>query len=113
MEPPSPGHRGWAGANGSRIPHLGVVKTHVRTREGEDKIVHYKNAKVDLPILSTHQLARNGHRLEYDEDDGVIRNKSTGRTTGFMACAGVYMLPLLVKKDIALKQGFGRQGTSP
>ena len=71
-----------------------------------------ENGNVDLPILSTHELARNGRRLEYDEDDGVIRNKGTGKTNGFIAAGGVYLIALLVPKSITGSQpvGFGRPG---
>ena len=113
VTPPPPGHKGWAGAEGSRIPHKGFVTTEVKTREQQHRTINWKNGNVDLPILSTHELARNGNRLEYDEDDGVIRNKKTNETTGFMSSAGVYWLPLLVKKDLTRKQGFGRPGRSP
>ena len=65
-----------------------------------------------MPTLSTHELARHGHTLEYDEDDGVIRNKATGNTTGFIVAAGVYLVPLLVHKDTVgdSSLGFVRQG---
>ena len=71
-----------------------------------------ENAKVAMPILSTHELARHGAKLEYDEDEGVIRNKQTGRTTQFYQHAGVYFVPLLVKRSVTgnSEQGFGRQG---
>ena len=105
-------HRGWAGANGSRIPHTGFVTTPCRTKEGDSKIITWKNADVDLPILSTHELAKNGHCLEYDEDAGVIRNKTTGKTNGFISQGDVYWIALLVPKSIAgnKPQGFGRPG---
>ena len=92
------------------LPTKGFVSTEIQTREGDHTIINWKNADVDLPILSTHELAKNGHRLEYDELDGVIRNKATGKTTGFYAGHGVYWLPMLVKKHIAGTQDFGRQG---
>ena len=67
-----------------------------------------------MPILSTHELAKNGAKLEYDEHEGVIRNNSTGTTTRFYQEAGVYAVPLLVKRNIPGNsgQGFGRQGES-
>lgn len=60
----------------------------------------------------THQPTRNNHRCEYDEDDGVIRDKSTDETIIIYQAGGVYFAPLLVKRDIAVgfTQGFGRPG---
>ena len=81
--------------------------------EGEDRTIRWKNAKVAMPILSTHELARNGSKLEYDEDEGEIRNKETGATPKFYQAAGVYFVPLLVKKELLpddKPQGFGRPG---
>ena len=81
--------------------------------EGEDRTIRWKHAKVAMPILSTHELARSGSNLEYDEDEGEIRNKETGATTKFYQAAGVYVVPLLVKKDILpadKPQGLGRPG---
>ena len=67
-----------------------------------------------MPILSTHELARNNHKLEYDEDKGLIRNKTTGETTSFVQRAGVYFIQLFVPKQTTIaqidKSPFGRQG---
>ena len=71
-----------------------------------------EKCKVALPILSTHELARNGARLEYDEKEGFIRNKATNKTTRFIQHAGVYFLQMMVKRPIAgdPKGDFGRRG---
>ena len=70
------------------------------------------NASVAMPILSTHELAKNGHRLEYDEDYGYIVNKQTGEKTRFIQRDGVYFLPLLMPKSTGATEdvGFARQG---
>ena len=113
IAPPPKGHKGFTGAGGHRILHKGTVQTVVQTQEGKDRRISWKHADVEMPILSTHELARNGSRLEYDELDGVIRNKATGDETKFYQTGGVYFVPLLVSKDITVPftpEGFGRQG---
>ena len=71
-----------------------------------------ENADVEMPILSTHELARHKNKLEYDEHEGIIRNKETGETTKFVQRAGVYFVKLFFKKDIVADQAsdFGRPG---
>ena len=84
----------------------------MKTREGEDRIIVWENAKVAMPILSTHELARNGKQVLYDEDHGVIIDKKTGKTSKVIAAAGVYFIQLFVSKDLGvqLEPPFGRPG---
>ena len=103
VHPPPKDHQGFEVADGKRLRHEGYVYTDVRTVEGKSGTVRWKNGKVAMPILSTHEIARNKCRLEYDENDGVIRNKDTGDTTKFVQAAGVYFVQLLVPRDIAKK----------
>ena len=72
-----------------------------------------KNADVAMPILSTHELAKNHKRLEYDEDEGLIRDKLTGKTANLYQAGGVYLIPLIIKKELLpenMPQDFGRPG---
>ena len=65
-----------------------------------------------MPILSTHELARNGHRIVYDEHEGYIINKQTGEITNFVQANGVQFLQLLVPSATGAKDSrdFGRPG---
>ena len=71
-----------------------------------------ENACVAMPILSTHELARNGHKIVYDEDEGYIIHKQTGDVTKFIQHSGVYFLQLFVPKNTGAdnSKGFQRQG---
>ena len=51
-----------------------------------------------MSILSTHELARNGHTIVYDEDEGYIIHKEAGDTAKFFRHSGVYFLPPFVPK---------------
>ena len=72
----------------------------------------WKNANVEMPILSTHELARHKNKLEYDEHEGVIRHKETGEETQFIQRAGVYFVKLFFPKDSVgdTSSDFGRPG---
>ena len=98
--PPPRDHTGFTVADGSRIPHCGFVQTHVTTHDGENKTIRWNVANAALPIISTHELARNGTNLDYDEHDGPIINKETKHITNFDQTAGVYVVHLLVKHDL-------------
>ena len=65
-----------------------------------------------MPILSTHELARHGHRIVYDENEGYIINKTTGDVTKFIQQHGVYFLQLFVPKNTGAvpEKDFRRQG---
>ena len=69
-----------------------------------------------MPILSTHELARNKNTLEYDEDEGWIKSKVTGQKTHFIQREGVYFLQLMVPREVTQKDapntqpGFTRRG---
>ena len=65
-----------------------------------------------MPIISTHELGRNKHKLKYGEHDGLIRNLVTGEETKFIQRAGVYFIKLFFKKDEVGNPslGFARQG---
>ena len=52
-----------------------------------------------MPILSTHEIARNQRSLEYFEHDGVIKHLDTGDITKFIQAGGVYFVKLLVPKN--------------
>ena len=112
VQPPPPDHPGFQGADKSRIPHLGTLDTVVRTDEGIEGSIKWKNARVAMPILSTHELARRGNKAEYEEDHCYIINKKTGQRTKFFQRDGVYFLELLVHSDVAphSQVPFGRPG---
>ena len=81
----------------------GVVYTNVKTNEGETRTARWRNGKVALPILSTHEPARDGSTLEYDERGGVIRDKGARETTTFILTNCVYFVRLRVPEHAAAK----------
>ena len=108
------GARGFQTADGKTIPDKGSAITPMRTVEGLERCVHWKNADVALPILSTNLIAQNNAELRYREKDGTIHHLDTGDTTDFIAASGVYFLKIYLPKDITkgkckLPEGFVRQ----
>ena len=112
--PPPRGHSGFKAANGGRIPHRGFVDTVVKLQEGDIRTIRWSDTKVELPILSTQQLARNGSKLEYDETEGHVIDKQTGHRNRFIAAAGTYFIQLMVPKNLFPEdlnaEDFGRPG---
>ena len=100
VSPPPAGHKGFKGADGSSIPHKGFITTRVKTNGGANASITWKNAAVEMPILSTHELARQKTRLEYEEEDGWIVHKPTDMRTRFIQRQGVYFVKLFFQKAI-------------
>ena len=86
------------------------------------KKILWKNAEVDLPILSTHEIARHKKSLTYFEDGGYIEDLITNKRINFIQAGGVYLLQLKIPKRLAHDEkcppsctvdhgkDFGRQG---
>ena len=53
-----------------------------------------------MPIISTHEIAKNNNELRYREHDGDIVDLQTGRITKFIAAAGVYFVKICLPKKI-------------
>ena len=97
---PPPGHKGFKAANGEIIPHGGFVSTDVRFKEGNGRTLEWNNAKVEMPILSTKKLNKDGGRTVYDEDEGWILNKLTGDSNHFIGALWCVLLQALPAKAI-------------
>ena len=70
--------------------------------------------RLNSPGLSTHEPAKNGSTLAYDETEGHAINKETGHRNRFIAAAGTYFMQLVLPKnvfaaDLNIKD-FGRPG---
>ena len=72
----------------------------MKCEEGNRRHLQWNNAKVELPILSTKKLNKDGGKTMYDEDEGWIINKTTGDTNHFISAAGVYFWQLFLPKDL-------------
>ena len=96
------------------IPHKGSTITPIRTQEGLQRKVQWKNADVQMPILSTQVIASNQAELRYREHDGTIHHLDTGDETQFIAAQGVYFVKLFLPRSITQgncqqPKGFGMQ----
>ena len=97
---PKPNAKGFTVASGARIPDKGTVETPVKTVEGISTKITWKNADVEMPMLSTHEIAANKNALEYLEDGGTITNLQTKHQTKFIQQNGVYFVKLLIPNSI-------------
>ena len=107
------------GTKGLQLPMAAELHTGVSSqqtsepRKGNPEPSVGKNADVAMPILSTHELAKTGHTVEYDEDHGFIKDKQTCRTTNVIQQSGVYCIQRLVNINLTAKKDvvhFRRQG---
>ena len=89
---PAPGAPGFKAANDSVIEDKGTFETPIRTDEGLDFHVKWKNADVAMPILSTHEIAKGNRSLEYFEHDGNIHHLESVDVTKFVEGGGVYCM---------------------
>ena len=76
----------------------------------------FQNAEVGLPIFSIGQVAKDKHRVIFDEDEGVIVHKPTGKEIPFIMRNGVYFIKMRVPRALVQpnegqpNQSFGRRG---
>ena len=92
-------------ASGSNIPDLGTTVIPARTQEGLNTSIRWKNAKVAMPMLSTHEIARNKTSLEYFEDGGQIGCRNEHKVIAkFIQAAGVYFQKIYGPRSVAGKQ---------
>ena len=64
---PHPKAQGFKVADGSNVADRGSADLPARTQEGEQLSIHWNNAKVAMPILSTNRLATGGKGVWYHE----------------------------------------------
>ena len=100
QQPPS-NTKGFQTADGKTISNLGHTVTHLRTQEGFRTGVQWKNAKVAMQILSTHEIAKNNKELRDREREGDIVDLQTGHITKFIAAAGVCVVTTFRPKKLA------------
>ena len=79
-------------ANGSPIENKGEMSFPVRYEEGNEEVVTWQNADVELPIRSTKKMAAGKKRLCYGEESGIVINPDTGIHNRFVSAHGVYFI---------------------
>ena len=85
-------------ANGTTIPEKGTIVTPMLTQEKQSFDIRWKHADVEIPMLSTREIAKNNKSITYNEDDGVITHIPTGQQTKFISAASVHFIKLYVPK---------------
>ena len=100
IQKPSPGAKPFKAANGGTVPNLGSAAVQARTAEGDSLTINWKNAPVEMPILSTKLLTHGGKGLWYHEHGGSIVNPERCTKSDFIEAGGVYFIKLLVPKSM-------------
>ena len=97
-------------ANGSKIRDEGQMTVRVKTANGHQVSIPFVNADVQMPILSVAKLAVE-HDTHFRQNDGELVHRATGKSIPFVKKAGVYFMPVAVKKTVVGNtKTFGRSG---
>ena len=67
--------------------------------------INWKHTDVAMPILSTHEIAKNQRSLEYVEHDGKIHHHKAGDATNCVEAGGVYFVKLFVPRRLTKPGG--------
>ena len=115
VDKPPEDHKGFTCAGGTTIPHKGTTVVPFKSTEGNSAAVKWKNAEVAMPILSTHELARNGRSVEYQELGGKVKDPKNNASMNFIMAHDVYFMKMLIPKAYtepprSADQDFGRPG---
>lgn len=85
-------------ANRSKIPNTGTAVVPFRTQEGMKSATLWDRAEVEMPILSTQELARNKRNVVYEEHGGDSIHPDGGPHTHVVAAHDVCSMKMLVPK---------------
>ena len=100
---PKAGDKGFTAANGANVPNRGSAIIPARTAEGDDMTAEWKDADVELPILSTKRRTQGGKGVWYHEHGGSVINPNRAIKSDFVESGGVYVIKLLVPKCLTQK----------
>jgi hypothetical protein len=82
-------------ANGSRIPNLGQQNVSFKTPEGHGCSLRFQ----ERPLISSSQLSKTGHTVEFESAQGFIIHKSSGKRARLQRMGGVYLFRMKVRDD--------------
>jgi len=101
----------YTAANGKPIYNEGVKTLVGKTVEGHRKKIDFEVADVNKPLASFRKIAKKGHRIVLDDDEGAggyIEDKKTKQRTQLYIENEVYKFDLYV--DVGASAGFTGQG---
>ena len=63
-----------------------------------------------MPIFSISNVAREKHRVVFEDDGGNVLHKPTGQRFDFIISSGVYFIKMKVHKSLLGDAHVGRRG---
>ena len=98
-----------AGKGGKPLVNEGEKTVQAYTDQGRMVSTKWQVVDVSRPLMSVHQICKNGNIVVFGEEGGYIMNLADGATTCFGVEDNVYVMNL----HIPPSGGFGRPGYQP
>jgi hypothetical protein len=97
-------------ADGSEIENLGECSVNAVLENGTELSTSFDVAKITRPLMSVHQMVRNGHQVVFGEKHSYLQLKG-GTRVPLRHEGRLYMLDMWVKVpiEIAKSSPFVRQ----
>ena len=92
-------------ANGSTMVNRGEKRIHVRTTEGQNRLLNMQVTDVRKPLMSVARICDAGHEVVFKADGGYIKHIETGQRTAFNREDNVYRLKVAVNEPVFSRQG--------
>ena len=96
-------------ADGTRVQNIHEKMVPGLTDTGATFKVNLQVTDVDKSFIAVSKLTAAGYDVWFDERDGVIRNKRTGKETKFTKKNGVYVIRIWAPRSSSPLSGGIRQ----
>ena len=82
----------YVAANGSELQNNGEFEVVWTATDNRERKAVFQNAKVEMPIFSMSEMAKDKHSITFEEDGGYVIHKPTGHRYDFIIRSGVYFI---------------------
>ena len=93
----------YAAAHGGLMANKGETTIHAKTEQGNVKTITWQNVDLDMPILSTHYMTKDGQALLYGHEHGLWLDPKKNTADNFISHGDVYFMKLYVPKHLTTK----------
>ena len=97
-------------ACGGKLANKGEFDIKWRAPDGKERVTTFQNAEVGLPIFSVSHVARDKHRVVFEDDGGHVVHKPTGSRFDFIISSGVCFIKMRVPRSVIEDTPVGRHG---
>ena len=97
-------------ACGGEIENRGEFDIKWRATDDRMRVTTFQNARVGMPIFSVSNIAKDKHRVVFEDDGGHVLHEPSGYRIDFIIPSGVYFIKMLVPRSMVKGTTFGRHG---